>query len=114
MFRPQKTAQMTTPIRIQTVSYVDHLGQKRKNFQNVNYVSYANWSSYGGTEKEVDGVINIEETATLTTWYDENIVNEGQIIRLTDNAAFEIMNVENIEMRNQFMIIRVRRVDGGA
>ena len=101
MFRPQKTAQMTTPIRIQTVSYVDHLGQKRKNFQNVNYVSYANWSSYGGT-------------ATLTTWYDENIVNEGQIIRLTDNAAFEIMNVENIEMRNQFMIIRVRRVDGGA
>ena len=112
MFRPKKIAQMTTPIKIQVANSSFTLGRKEKTYEDVSDNSMCNWSSYNGTETSVNGIINIEETATLTTWFDENIKDDGRIKRLNDNAIFEILNVENIEMRNQFMIVKVRRIKG--
>lgn len=112
MFRPQKAQQMTTPITIQTAQTIDTFGKRSKTYQSLDYNSFCNWSSYGGTEKDVNGVVSFEETAVLTMFYDPNARNDGRIINLLDNSIYEILSVENIEMRNQFMIVRVRKIAG--
>ena len=112
VFRPTKAAQLTTPFRIHTPFVENKLGQRVKSFAPVSYNSFGNFSGYGGTEKEVNGVTIIEETFSITCWFDPAITSECRIERLTDNAMFEVMNVENIEMRNQIMIIKVRRIAG--
>jgi hypothetical protein len=114
MFRPQKAQQMTTPVIIQTAQIVDNFGKRTKTYENLSYNSFCNWSSYGGSERDVNGVISFEETAVLTMFYDPNAKNDGRIINLLDNSTYEILSVENIEMRNQFMILRVRKIAGGA
>ena len=105
-------AQLTTPFRIYTSKIVNQLGKRDKAFFPIEYNSFGNFSSYGGTEVEINGVVVIEETATITCWYDANITNTSRLERLTDGAMFEVMNVENVEMRNQVMIIKAKRVSG--
>lgn len=115
MIRPNKAAHMTTPMRLQTPTIERINGVNVKTFKPDEAVIMANFASYGGTEKTVNGMIVIEDTATITTWYRPEITGECRFVRLTDNAVFEIIGEpENIEMRNMFLVCKVRRVKGGA
>ena len=71
--------------------------------------------SYGGTEKIDNGILSVEDTAQIVCWYRPDITGGCRLVRLTDSAAFEILGEpENIEMRNQFLKFKVRRIKGGA
>ena len=115
MIRPAKTAQMTTPMRLQTPTIERINGVAVKSYTDANGVVMANFASYGGTEKTVNGIIAIEDTATVTTWYRPDLQSDCRLIRLTDGAVFDVIGEpENIEMRNMFSVCKVRRVKGGA
>ncbi len=90
------------------------LSVKDKNNKPVN-LFFGSFKTYGGTEKTVNGIYSIEDTANIETWYRPEITSNCRIARASDEAVFDIINEpENINMRNQFLKFKVKRVKGGA
>lgn len=115
MYRPIEAAQMTTPMRLQTPTSGKTLGVGVKTYADVSGVVMVNMKTYGGTERDDNGVLTVEDTAQIVCWYRPDIRSDCRMIRLTDGAVYDILGEpENIEMRNQFLKFKVRRVKGGA
>lgn len=73
------------------------------------------FKSYGGTDRDVNGVYSIEDTATVETWYRPDITSDCAVCVRATGAIYEIIGEpENIEMRNQYLVFKVRRYKGGA
>ena len=113
MYRPTKGKQMTTPVQIQVPQTVsENLGVRTIEYADLPYVTFCNWASYGGTERDVNGVISVEKTATLTAWYDPNIKSDCRVVRLQDGKVFEVLGEpEDIELRHQYVVFKVRMID---
>lgn len=74
----------------------------------------ASFKSFGGTEKVVDGVLVIEDTANIFTWYNPQITSDCRVVLLQNHAVYDVLNEpENVDMRNQFMKFKVKRYKGG-
>ena len=77
---------------------------------------YASFKTYGGTrseEKTVDGLMSIEDTAYVETWFRPDITSDCVVALPDTGAKYEIINEpENIDRRNQFLKFMVRRVKG--
>lgn len=114
MYRPAEVNQMTTPMMVCKAEEKFELGVRVKSFTPVERI-FCNFKTYGGTEKEVNGMIAVEDTATIVTWYNPEITSSSILKRLTDGAEFEILGEpENIEQRNMVMRFKVRRIKGDA
>lgn len=114
MYRPSEVNQMTTPMMVYKVEEKYEVGVLVKQYTELDRI-FCNFKTYGGTEKEVNGVIAVEDTATIVTWYRPDITSDSILERLTDGAKFEILGEpENIEQRNMIMSFKVRRIKGGA
>ena len=106
---------MTTAMRLQTPTSDKTLGVSKKTWADVSGVLRVNMKSYGGTETTINGVLSVEDTAQIVCWYRPDIRSDCRLVRLTDGAVYEVIGEpENIEMRNQFLKFKVRRVAGGA
>ena len=71
--------------------------------------------TFGGTERDVNGLYSIEDTATVETWYRPDIQSDCRVALLGTDAVYEIFGEpENIDRRNQFLKFKVKRVKGGA
>ena len=115
MFRPSEAAQMTTPLLLQRPVIASVYGVNSKTYENINGVVMANFKTFGGTEKTVNGTLAVEETAQVVCWYRPDIKSDTRIVVLQTGAVYEILgDPENIEMRNMFLKFKVRRVKGGA
>lgn len=115
MYRPAEAAQMTTATRLQTPTGDAKLGVHKKTYADATGVLLVSWKSYGGTETTVNGVLSVEDTAQIVCWYRPDIRSGCRLKRLKDGALYEIIGEpENIELRNQFLKFKVRRVKGGA
>ena len=76
---------------------------------------YGSFKTYGGTERDVNGAYSVEDTAVVQTWYNPEITSACRVAIPNTGAVYEIINEpENVNMRNQFMQFKVRRVKGGA
>ena len=76
---------------------------------------FGSFKTYGGTEKIVDGLYSISDTAVVETWYRPDITSDCVIVLADTGAKFEIINEpENINQRNQFLRFKVQRYKGGA
>lgn len=88
-------------------------GVVQKSFTKDKDDYFCSFRTFGGTEKVVNDLLVLEDTATLETWYDPKI-KAGCEIEI-DGKRYEILGTpENINMRNQFLIMKVRAVKGGA
>lgn len=75
----------------------------------------ASFKTYGGTERNVDGVYSIIDTADVETWFRPDITSDCVIALADTGAQYEILGEpENINRRNQFLKFKVRRIAGGA
>ena len=77
---------------------------------------YCSFKTYGGTEQVKDGGYVVIDTANIETWFRPDIKADCRI-RLADQSekVYEVIGEpENIEMRNQFLKFKVKRVAGGA
>ena len=76
---------------------------------------FGTFKTYGGTERIVDGVYSIIDTADVETWYRPDIKSDCIIALADTGEMYEILNEpENINRRNQFLKFKVRRYKGGA
>lgn len=110
-------APFTTPLYLLKPTIVEVKGSRKKVYPEISdeNVIYASFKSYGGTETESNGVLTVEDTANIETWYRPNIDSDCRVVIGNDiTAVYEIIGApENIDMRNQYMKFKVKRVRGG-
>lgn len=121
-YRPQLDNQIPMVLLVPTTTTVS--GVAKKTFPTIEdaladqqhqYLFFGSFKTYGGTERDVNGVYSIIDTANIETWFRPDITSECRVARANDGAIFEIINEpENINMRYQFLKFKVRRVKGGA
>ena len=105
-YRP--SVPFSTPMFIYIPKYVTVKGSTKKVFPETGELIYGSFKSYGGTEKFSNDLYSIE------TWFRPDITS-GCVLELNENARYEIISEpENINMRNQFLKFKVRRIKGGA
>lgn len=106
----------TTVLILLTPAYETVKGTPVKKYPETSTtVFYASFKTYGGTEKVINDLYSIEDTAIVETWYRPDIKADCRICLTSTNAVYDIISEpENINMRGQFLKFKVRRVKGGA
>ena len=93
-------------------------GVSRRTFANpndVDEVRFCSFRTFGGTERDVNGLYTLEDTATIDTWFDPAITADCRIYICDLGESYEVLGTpENIDMRNQYMRMKVRRIGGAA
>lgn len=76
---------------------------------------FGNFKTYGGTERNINNLYTIEDTAVIETWYRPDIKSDCRIYIPSNGRTYEIWHEpEDINMRHQFLKFKVRRFKGGA
>lgn len=74
---------------------------------------YGSFRTFGGTESTENNIYTVTDTATIDTWFNPSIRADCRLYICETGETYEIKsNPENIEMRNQFLQIRVERIGG--
>lgn len=92
------------------------LGVLVKTYATEGILFFGSFATYGGTERAVNGVYSVEDTASIETWYRPEFTSDGRVA-LADHPekVYEVVGEpENIEMRNQICKMKLSRVKGGA
>lgn len=114
MQRPSAAVQMGTACKL----LIPTKGPQKKGVDTKSWpddgpLFFANLKSYGGTERVSNDLLMIEDTLTMTTWYRPDIAAKCRVLVLNNKAVYEIINEpENWDMRNQFIVCKLRRVKG--
>ena len=119
MYKPHTP--YNVPFRILTPTLTVEKGNREKSFSESETTLFCSFRTFGGSESTVNGVYSVVDTATLETWYTPELTAKVRIrILPTDGSSetgdvYEVMGTpENIEMRNQYLLCKVKRVTGGA
>ena len=103
------------PMQLLKPTYTTVKGVEKKTFPAEGEGFNASFKTYGGTESNNIGVYTVEDTANVETWYTPEIKADCRVLNVLTGAVYEILGEpENIEMRNQFLKFKVKRVKGGA
>lgn len=114
-FRP--SLPFATPLIVLKPTYTMIAGVRKKTLPELTdgIQIFGSVKTYGGTEKVVDGIYSIADTAEVETWYRPDITSDCVIAFADTGEKFEILNEpENINRRNQFLKFKVQRIKGGA
>lgn len=109
----------TTPLIVLKPTYSSVGGVRTKTLPDLDKGIRINASfrTYGGTrnkEKSIDGLLSVEDTAVIETWFRPDITSDCVIALADTGAKYEILgDPENINRRNQFLKFFVRRIKGG-
>ena len=115
MKRLAKGYQKATPFMRLVPTITKTNGVAVKTYEPDGIVRFCNFSTYGGTESIANGLLVVEDTAKVTTWYEPDITSADRIRLLETSTDYDIIGEpENIELRRQEMSFKVRRVKGGA
>lgn len=94
-------------------SYSTKSGVAVKSYPASGIRFYGTMRSFGGTERDVNGVYSVEDTATVETWYRPEIKADCLVQVCGTDKVYEIINEpEDIELKHQYLVFRVRRVKG--
>lgn len=110
------SAPFNVPLYLFTPTSAQSYGVKVKTFPAKGTLFYGSFRTFGGTEVTSNGALVVEDTATIETWYRPDITAECRV-SLADSpgVVYEIVGTpEDIEMRHQYCVFKVRRVTGGA
>ena len=117
MARFKLTAPLATPMKLLIPHYDLINGVEKKTFPSVDrgILIFGSFRTFGGTDRNVNGLYSVENTATIDTWFRPDITSCCRIALPETGAVYEILGEpENIEMRNQYLRIKVIQVKGGA
>lgn len=101
-----------TPMTLLIPTYSRYNGVEKKVYPETGNIIMVSFRSFGGTETTVNGVLSVENTATVETWYNPAIKSDCRL--QLNGRNYEILgDPENINCRNQFLRFKVRAVGGG-
>ena len=117
MARYKPPERFNAPLVLLVPTYTKVLGVEKKTFPSLQQgiLFYGSFRSFGGTEREMNGVYSVEDTAIVECWYRPDIKANCRIGVLSSGAIYEILGEpENINLENQYLKFRVQRYKGGA
>lgn len=116
MYKPAGVGAFATAVKLQKRIATKVSGALEFTYEDASDpILNCNFKTYGGTETVVNGSLVILNTATLVTWYRQDIQAADRILLLQDNSVWEVLGEpENIDMRNQYLILKIRKISGGA
>lgn len=104
-------------LRLLIPSYSKVQGVTKKTFPEPSegILFYGSFKTYGGTERDVNGLFSIEDTAVIETWFRPELKSDCQIAVEATGAIYDVLGEpENVNLRNQYLKFKVRRAKGGA
>lgn len=103
----------TVPLFLLIPTYNDSYGVTVKEYPDEGIQIFGSFRTFGGTERDVNGILSVENTATVETWFRPDITSDCRI--KVSGSVYEILGTpENIGLRNQFMVLKIREIKGGA
>lgn len=88
-------------------------GVRKKCYTEEEEPIFCNFKTFGGTERVINDLLVVEDTAVIEAWYDPRVTSDCKL--RINGQQYEILGTpENLNMRNQFMRIKVRAIKGGA
>ena len=112
MYRPNSP--FTVPMFLLIPTTTTAKGSTKNTYPETGVRINCSFRTFGGTEKTVDGVITVENTAVIETWYRPDIKSNCELEDV-DGLRYEILGTpEDIEQRHQFLRFKVRAIKGGA
>jgi SPP1 family predicted phage head-tail adaptor len=88
-------------------------GSEKKTYPAQGETIFCSFRTFGGTETTVNGVLVVENTATVETWYRPDIKSDC-VLKDVSGLSYEILGTpEDIEQRHQFLRFKVRAIKGG-
>lgn len=107
------SAPFSVPMELFVPTYKNESGFVTKEYPKTGEQIFGNFKTYGGTEVITSGVYAVEATGVVETWYRPDITADAKL--KINGADYEILGQpENINLRNQFLKIKVRLVRSGA
>lgn len=92
--------------------FVTEKGSTKKVYPNNGELIYCNFKTFGGTETTSNGVLVVEDTAVIETWYRPDIKSDCRLQSI-DGTKYEILGTpENICQQNQYLKFKIRGVKG--
>lgn len=89
-------------------------GSTKKVYPDEGELFYCTFRTFGGTETTKNDVLVIENTAVVETWFRPDI-NADCRIKDANGIEYEILGTpENINLRNQYLVFKIRAIRGGA
>ncbi len=89
-------------------------GSAKKVIPEKGKIMHCCFRSFGGTERNVNDVLTVEDTAVIETRYRPDITADC-VLKDIHGKSYEILGTpENIEMINRYLVFKVRAVKGGA
>ena len=111
MYKPSAPFNVSMMVLVPTFENVN--GVPKKTYSNDEMMIQGSFRTFGGTEKVVNGVLTLENTAVVETFFDPTIKADCIIKLLDYGEVYEIMGEpENIELRNQFLKFKVKKIGG--
>ena len=105
----------TVPMKLLIPEWKTVNGVRKKTYPADGELFFGAFRTFGGTETTHNNVYGIENTAVVETWFRPDIKADCQIRLAESDEDYEILGApENIEMRNQWLKFKVRRIGGKA
>lgn len=108
---------LNVPLMLLIPHYEESYGVQKPVYPDVKdgILIYGSFRTFGGTEREINGIYSVENTATIETWYRPDIKSNCRIALAETGEVYDILGEpENIERRNQYLMFKVQAVKGGA
>lgn len=113
-YKPSTPFDVPLMLLIPTYSKVSGVSTKAFPSPENGILFYGSFKTYGGTERDVNGIFSIIDTATIECWYRPDIKSDCRIYVPSTEAIYDVWNEpENINMRNQYLKFKVKRITGG-
>lgn len=89
-------------------------GVTKKIYTKEPFLFFGSFKSYGGTDVETNGILSVEDTATVKTWFRPDITSDCKIaLAEQPRKQYEIMGEpEDIEQRHKYLSFKVKRIKG--
>lgn len=83
--------------------------EKWVNVYGAGVYAWCKWVNAHGQEVFAAQQLGLEEVATLTMRYTPLLTAECEIYRYGDQKPFEVIGVDNVEQRNAWLEVKVKR-----
>jgi hypothetical protein len=117
MARYKPAKDFNTPMLLYVVTgYTKNMGVETPVHATEGILFYGSFATYGGTERTVNDVVVVEDTATVETWYNPAFTASARVaLANASGKLYEIVGEpENIEQRNLYTKMKLTAVRGGA
>lgn len=114
-FKPSAPFNVPMKLLVPTSERIDGAVKKVFSDPEDSELFFGSFRTFGGIENVQDGVYTLINTGTIDTWYRPDIKADCRIYLCETGEEYYVTgDPEDIEMRHQYLQIKVRKVGGKA